>query len=123
MRRCDPPAPAPFAYFTNCPQRYVRACTDGTGMVTGEIAGATFFVKKEEGETDGQAQARVDEYALKIARGRALNKVLYCNTLSAGDLAGCGLVDERPTVVGCNTLCTESGLTICTENGDTLAVN
>lgn len=110
MSQCCPPAPAPFDKYPNCPTEFVRACTDGTGTVVGSVAGGEFFAATPE-----LAQFWADQ----LARGRALNKVLICNTLSPGDLAGCGLVEERPSVIpGCNPLCTETGFSLCTESGD-----
>lgn len=108
MSQCCPPAPAPFDKYPNCPTEFVRACSDGTGTVVGSVAGAEFSAATPE-----LAQL----YADRLARGRALLQVLTCNTLTPGDLADCGLVDERPSVIpGCMGICDEDGFTICDED-------
>lgn len=122
MRRakcCPPPAPAPLEYVPNCLARFVRACADGTGTIIEEVDGAYLWVKIEEDETYETAQERANEYALKLARYRALTQVLYCNSISPDDLAGCGLVEERPvTDFACaNTICDQTGIPLCTEDG------
>lgn len=118
-RRCCPaPAPAPFTYYPNCPAEYIRACSDGTGTVVGRVPGAYFYTKLEDGETPTQAQDRANEYAEKLAKGRALNKVLTCNTISPEDINDCGLVEERPSFdPACADLyCNGSGIQYCDEN-------
>lgn len=109
-RRCPQPAAAPLDKFPNCPVTYQRVCTDGTGIIIETLPGAYLF--------SPVSQEDADEMALTIARGRALNQTLFCNTLSAGDLDGCGLIEGRPpqTLACSQPYCNESGVPYCNED-------
>jgi hypothetical protein len=108
-RHCPQPAPGPLSKFPNCPVQFTRMCADGSGIIIERIPGAYLFA---------DSQALADEYALALARGRALNQVLYCNTITESDLSGCGLIEVRPgSIIACTqTYCNESGIPYCNED-------
>lgn len=121
-RRCPPPAAPPYPYACNCEVVFIRSCTDGSGIVSKTVPAGYLCIKHGTGETyatEAAAQIAANDYAEALARGRALNTVLVCNTLSPSDLVECGLVEERPSFdPSCAfVLCTNTGNQICSNDG------
>lgn len=123
MRRCcPPPAAPPYPYACNCAVDFSRYCSDGTGLVIKNIPASYLCVKwgaDETYTTEAAAQIAANNFAVALARGRALNTVLTCNTLTPDDLLDCGLVEERPSFdPACAlVLCDNLGHQICTDTG------
>jgi len=124
---CCNPAIPPYPYAANCAVTVTRYCSDGSGSVSETIPAAYLSVKFGTGlpyTSEAAAQVAANAFAERLARRRALQTVLYCNTVTPSDLADCGLVEERPIFTpGCNfLLCTNTGNTICTDENIPLAV-
>lgn len=117
---CPPPAPEPFVYAANCAQKYTRVCEDGTGIIVECIPAGYLFIKATEELTFAAAQLQANAAALELARYRALNRVLTCNTISQNDTAACGLVSQRPGLE-CQILCDEDGDSLC-DSGTPLTI-
>lgn len=123
---CDPSMP-PYSYAPNCEVTVFRYCADGSGYISQTIPAGYLSVKFGAGLTytsQAAAQVAANAFAERLARRRALQIVLYCNTLTPDDLADCGLVEERPVFTpGCNfLLCTNTGNTLCTDENIPIAV-
>lgn len=114
----------PYPYAYNCQVTFTRTCQDGSGSVTGTVPAAYFSVKfgpDEEFTTQEAAQIQANALAERLARRLALQQILYCNTVTPEDTAGCGLVEERNIFSpACATLyCDGAGNTYC--DGDDVA--
>lgn len=89
----------PYPYAWNCEFTYTRACSDGSGTVSYTVPAAYLSVKfgpDETFTTQAAAQIEANRQAEAIARRLALQQILYCNTVTPEDTAGCGCVEERP---------------------------
>jgi hypothetical protein len=125
---CPPPSVPPYPYAANCAVTFTRYCSDGSGTVSVTIPAAYLSVKFGTGlpyTSQAAAQVAANAFAERLARRRALQTVLYCNTVTPSDVADCGLVEERPVFTpGCAfVLCTNTGDTLCTDDSFQLKVS